>query len=501
MRKQAALLSAVWAATLLSCPTALAQDRPVPRLEKSECVTDVLKAAEAECHTFFTYENRDAKSGPVLELPVAVIGKSDHPDVRSVFYFPGGPGASPMGREAVVTNLRKAAGDHPLVLVDSRGMVHSKPALACPVFEIISHYHNMFTDVTLGGRTPADRMKLYADGVRACHDKLVGEGVDVSRYNEYEVARDTNEIRELLGYEKVDIIGTSTGGGTANSYLRYFPESVGAAVFAWPWFSELRNRPLLDEYYTTKQIYLDTLSICVSESEECRAALSDDWMHSIEAVKNALDEKPFEVTVRTDKGEDRRLVFDGVTFIHHLYLVLADKYDILPKVVADVRQGNYEILNQFFDTAGASSFSSNPAWALGYYLSHVCGDMGKNRPSVEMTTRMLEAEPALIGFEPTVLCAWWGTDGAVPPQHSDPVKFDGPALSLHGQMDPCCSIRWGHQLKRNMPKLQSVVFPGEGHGWAIECRAEIINAFLKSPDEEVDDSCATSKPLKPWVLK
>jgi hypothetical protein len=98
MRKQAAFLSAVWAATLLSCPTSLAQDRPVPRLEKSGCVTDVLKAAEAECHTFFTYENRDSKSGPVLELPVAVIGKSDQPNVRPVFYFPGGPGASPMGQ-------------------------------------------------------------------------------------------------------------------------------------------------------------------------------------------------------------------------------------------------------------------------------------------------------------------------------------------------------------------------------------------------------------------
>ena len=482
------------------------QTEPVPRLESADCVTGELVDANADCYLFFGQEDRDDPNGTIVELPVAVIAPDREGDVPSpdpkpdpLFFFPGGPGLSPMDN---FDWIRGDTGNRPLVLIDHRGFRYAKPTLVCPG-RTISPYQNELSPVMVASTDTMERLRLHAETVQRCYEKLVDEGIDVAKYNEYDIARDVDEIRQLLGYGKVNIYGYSTGAGSVLAYLRYYPDSVRAFVLGAPWFGEYRNRAAIDEFYTIKQMYTDILGLCVAEDPHCRELLPA-WYYAIDRARRALDARPYIKTVQTEDGGTVTLTFDGVALIAKIYRRFSDIYMKLPNVLARVQRHDYSALDDFFGTDRWRQVSADDVddrQPYGYYLAHICGDMGVNRPTEEDVVAMLEREPALVAFEDNKICAWWGVDGAVPPEHNDRFYSDAPGLSLHGQVDSCCTTRWGHYLARTMPNLQIVEFQALGHGLPGECRPQVISSFLNDPHTEVDDSCTDDVPLGPWVYQ
>lgn len=131
---------------------------------------------------------------------------------------------------------------------------------------------------------------------------------------------------------------------------------------------------------------------------------------------------------------------------------------------------------------------------LGYFLAHVCNDLGANKPWREDST-------AAAAREPPWACGWSGTKGDVPPEHNDLPRSDIPIPAIHGQMDPCCGPRWSEQIARTMPNVQAIVMQGLGHSPVNECRSQVIQALLSAPDAKLDKSCANEVHLDAWVLE
>ncbi len=496
------IIALVGFASALNLGAMRAEAEEVPRLEPADCVTPELVAAKAKCFMFFGQENRDAPNGTIVELPVAVIApakEADPPNPDPLFFFPGGPGITALDRPEWI---REDAGNRTVVLVEHRGFVHAKPTLDCPG-RMISPYQNTLSPVAVSSTDMAERLAIFTASVERCYEKLVAAGIDVSRYNEYEVARDADEIRGFLGYDKINIYGYSTGGGSVLSYLRYYPDRVRAIVFGAPWFGEYRNRAALDEYFTLKQTYTDILSICVSTQPGCRERIPA-WMHAIDRTRHVLDEKPYQATVQAADGRKITLTFDGVAFMGHLYAVFEGKYMKLPNILARTQRGDYSTLHDFFDVdewKEVSPDDSDDYIPWGYYLAHICGDMGPNRPTKADTLAMLESEPALLTWEDPKICAWWGADGAVPAHHNDWFPSDVPGFSIHGQVDIWASVRWGYYLAQRMSNLQVIDLRALGHELPGTCRAELISKFLEDPYAKLDDSCKNDASLGPWVLE
>jgi len=492
--------------TLLLSSPALSQSGPdgLPRLESSECPTQALRELGATCHTFHAPENWSAPDGNTISLPVAVLEPDgDEPDKNSlpVFFFPGGPGFSSLGEREYLEQLLKDIGNRTLVTMDNRGFTHAEPALECPEYAAVSPYHNIIhTPAITASLDPMERMDAVANAVSDCYHKLVDEGIDVSQYNAHAVSRDVDEIRQLLGYEQIDAFGSSTGSGTLVSFIQYYPDSIRAAILGWAWYNHLRNRPPVDEFYTAKQLFTDTLSLCAAEDEACRE-LVPNWFLAIDRARRTLDSRPFIAQVEKNTASEKTLYFDGAAFLDTLYLTLASDYAELPSLVADIEAGDYSRLPAFFRIEEYNPDPQAPTYALGYFLAHACGDMGANRPSVADSTNAVAREPAVLGFEPIWLCAWWGEDGDVPIEHNDPPISETPALAIHGEMDPCCTPRWSEHLRRTMPNLQYVVYQGLGHNPVNECRSTMIQAFLDDPLRLVDASCRDEVARQPWVLE
>lgn len=194
----------------LSTPANGQEVAEVPRIENAECVTEALVEANADCYMFFGQEDRDAPGGTIVELPVAVMApETGIQNSDPVFFFPGGPGGSPMQYAGQMDEI----GDRTLVLIEHRGFVHAKPDLSCPGLRL-SPFFNQLSPVIVSSTDTMERLRIHAESVEECYAKLVSEGVNVQKYNGYDVARDVDEIRTLLGYDKINIYGSSAGGSS-----------------------------------------------------------------------------------------------------------------------------------------------------------------------------------------------------------------------------------------------------------------------------------------------
>lgn len=482
---------------------AQSNDTDVPRLESTSCATQALKDLDASCYTFYGEENWESPNGNTIELPIGVIppnSSTNNEDNDPVIFFPGGPGYSILGNDEYIEQLRKDIGSRSLVVFDPRGFKHANPALECPDYAAVSPYHNIIhTPALTSSLDPMERMQHITNEVSACYQKLESEGIELAQYNERATARDLEKIQNLLDYDTVNIFGSSTGSGTALSYIRYNPDNVRSAILGWPWYTSLRNRAPLDEFYSLKRKFTDVLAMCVEDSAACREQVPA-WFLAIDRTRRALDDKPFIAQVESD-GEQKDLYFDGAVFLDTLYLMLPEYYARLPRIVTEVPEGNYSSLHDFFMIDQYQPDTEPGGYAMGAFLAQACNDMGTNRPTPKDSIAAVNREPAIIGFEPIWLCAWWGIDGDVPPEHSDIITADTPALAIHGQMDPCCDTRWSDELSETMPNLQAIELQAMGHSPVTECRSTVITAFLNDPNAEIDKSCRTEVALDDWQLE
>ncbi|WP_189562305.1 alpha/beta hydrolase [Mesorhizobium sp. M2A.F.Ca.ET.037.01.1.1] len=202
---------------------------------------------------------------------------------------------------------------------------------------------------------------------------------------------------------------------------------------------------------------------------------------------------------------------DGATLLATLDYAanpsIESRYYQLPKVLEAIKRGDYAALDEYFGLEETDSLfipenaTSELPYAYGHNLAHICGDLGKNRPTPTESIEMIHREPALMGFSAVTFCAWWGEDGDVPPSINTDPASDVPALAVFGQLDSCCGIRWSQPLALAMPNLQRVELQAQGHvGTGADCVQELVSAFLDVPSRRVNDSCKNEVQLRPWVF-
>jgi len=171
----------------------------------------------ADCGTLVVPENRADPRSRLIALPLTRIhARSPHPG-NPIVRLEGGPGISNMQ----FAKASRFADHHDVVLVGYRG-VDGSVRLQCR--EVVSALKRS-TDL-LG----ASSMRAYADGFRACADRLSADGVDLRGYSIPQLVDDLDAARVALGYGRVDLLSESAGTRTAMVYAWRHPTSVHRSV-------------------------------------------------------------------------------------------------------------------------------------------------------------------------------------------------------------------------------------------------------------------------------
>jgi pimeloyl-ACP methyl ester carboxylesterase len=472
---------------LLTLP-ATAEDAPPPRprLALAPCHLPGVPD-EARCGTWEVFENRDARAGRRIALNVAVLpatGPGRLPD--PIVFFDGGPGEPSVPDAAWhEENLKPLRRRRDILLVDARGTGPSN-SLACAESE-------------------ADRLQGYlndflpVDQVRACRD-LLQQRADLTQYTTARIVDDMAEVAAALGYDKVNLMGTSYGTRAVLVFLRRHPERVRTATI----FGLLPTdaRVPLPAARNSQKAFEALLGDCARQPACARAF--PDLGADLATVLRRAEERPVPVEV-TDPDTEQKvsltLTREGVAQTVR-YMLYGDFGRVrLPLALHQAAGGDFGYLGTMAYIFGASTSEGS----RGLYLSVTCAEDVAFIREDEIAAAV--AGTFLGDFRirrQIAACQEWPA-AKLGPELLQPVVSDAPVLALSGERDPTTPPENGEQVVRHLKHGRLVVVPNRAHGVVgVEgsaCVVGVIHQFIDAGSaERLETGCIERMPPVRFVL-
>ncbi|MBI1355703.1 MAG: alpha/beta fold hydrolase [Acidobacteria bacterium] len=470
-------VASVCAALLAGCG---AVDTQTDALDRLKPCTSEQGPLDAYCGSVEVWEDREAETGRRISLKVVVLAgarRNEHPD--PLFFLAGGPGlgAAQVSSE-IQRSFRPLLADRDMVFVDQRGAGESN-SLAC--------------DLDDDDSLAADPQRFY----RLLRECMEGFDADLRLYTTPIAMDDLNEVREFLGYERVNLYGGSYGTRAAIAYLRRYPETVRSVVLDGVAPPDL----ILPQYFARDSQRAWDLLIADCNADPACADAFPNLAARFEQLLSRLDADPERVTLthpRTGKREvvtvDRRLV----SLIVFDALYTSETAATLPFLIDRATEGDYSGLLAL----SSVGVSAGVEISLGMRYSVICAeDAPRATPAAlvrEAAGTFGRAALAEMFLEP---CKFWPR-GEVPGDYYEPFVAETPALLLSGRLDPVTPPQWAEQIVEQWPNARHIVAPGIGHGAATHgCLMRLIREFLNEPNPEgLDASCVETLRRRPFFL-
>jgi pimeloyl-ACP methyl ester carboxylesterase len=280
-----------------------------PKVALTQCIVNGISA---QCGKHTVYENRAAQKGQQIDLNIVVLpatGERAAPD--PLFFFAGGPGgvasANAASFKIELSSLNKI---HDIVLIDQRGVGGSNP-LSCPVLADMS----LLEEKKLG--------PYY----QTC---LKGLDADLRWYTTRAYVDDVNEVRQALGYEKINIAGESYGATVVQVYLSEHPETVRTATILR---GTLLEYPIFEHFADSSQRALDLIFVRCEQDLGCKQAFPA-LRREFEAIRARLEAAPVPTSL-WDTGAAQRAVVtpEMLSNVIHYMLMGSDTAARIPRIV------------------------------------------------------------------------------------------------------------------------------------------------------------------------
>jgi pimeloyl-ACP methyl ester carboxylesterase len=423
------------------------------------------------CGTLQVPEDPAEPSGRQIGLRVAVVPASAaDPKPDPFFALAGGPGDASTSFFAWLPGLYAGVhATHDIVLVDQRGTGASNP-LIMPAMPDTS------------GLSAADaeaRLTAWAK------DSLAALDADPRMYTSTIAADDLDAVRAALGYETIDLYGTSYGGELAQYYLRQHPDHVRVAVLDG---TTPLDVPVLERMAATSQAAMDLLLARCAADAACHAAfpnLATEWSTLVAAFAKGVRV--------TDPNTGQSGVADLATVgpsLHNALLTGAGAAQ-LPLAIHLASLGQWDQVNQLVPLSDASPSAGqtllmkdeilcSEAWAR--FDPAEVGRIGMDSYAVPFVRAWAVGQAALCRYLPR---------GVVPADDAAAVRTDLPVLWLAGDGDPQDPPSNLASVPSQRPDSAVVVMPAQEHVVGhLGCGPSVIAAFVDAGTAAgLDTSC------------
>ncbi|HJR80369.1 MAG TPA: alpha/beta fold hydrolase [Anaerolineales bacterium] len=453
-----------------------------PTFAPASCAFQVPSDYNPECGYLIVPENRARVDSPLIRLHVAIF-RSGTPVADPVVHLAGGPGSSSLSvaEYMFAQGLGAILNQRDFILFDQRGTGFSQPRLDCPE-------RSSITGILLEqGLAAPGNDQIILDAFRRCRDRLVGQGIDLTAYHSAASAADLNDLRIVLGYDKLNLYAVSYGTRLALTLIRDHPEAVRSAVLDSVY-------PLQVNLYTAlapnaERAFNAFFNNC-SADVTCSASYPD-LRASFYQLVDQLNASPVSVSLYAG-GAEHTVRVDGALLMDVLFVGLYNPAVTasMPKMIFDISQGNHDILRErltlYFDTASA----------LGMQMSVQCVEEIPFNAAEEAFVAAQGVSPQIAAFYPVsvqplfAVCKEW-TSFVPDPRENLPVTSDIPALMLAGDHDPITPPDWGRMVGQNLSHSYFHEFPSHGH-WVTrssDCALSMSLAFWNDPTQDPGYFC------------
>jgi pimeloyl-ACP methyl ester carboxylesterase len=443
-------------------------------------------SAPARCGSYEVFEDRAARTGRKFSLRVAVLpARSATPAPDPLFIVVGGPGQGAVSLAAPLFQIfGEVLADRDVVLVDQRGTGASHP-LDCKLPGSDDDPQGYFGDM------------LPVEAVRSCR---AGLDADPALYTTPIAMDDLDDVRAALGYDKINLYGSSYGTRAVLVYMRQHPEHLRSATL----------RGVVPTYMKTPLYYArDTqraLGLLFKECKAdpgCRAAYPD-----LEGQWNAVEERLAKGPAEADVDFEPQ---PGVHRQVHLALsrdelneairfrLYSEESNQIPRFIARAHAGD------FADIAKLALRQRRLAargglLSVGMFLSVTCSeDVAFIDPG---EAKRLAAGTFLGTYrvdQQVKACAAWPR-GKLPADYLEDVRSNVPTLLISGVRDPVAPPLWAEEVARHLTQVTDLVLPAGFHGLPDACTTGLMNSFvIHGGPKGLDTSCVQAMRVPPFL--
>jgi pimeloyl-ACP methyl ester carboxylesterase len=451
--------------------TAAAASLKRGRVELQPCgLPDITK--DALCGQYEVFENRDAKSGRRIKLNLLVLpALADKPAPDPIFYLAGGPGggATFYANASFILPLHRT---RDVVLLDQRGTGKSNP-LRCKFRGDPADMNGYFSD------------RMTPEAVRACRAELE-KTADLRLYTTTIAMGDLDEVRQALGYGKINVYGGSYGSTTALAYLHLYPQNVRTVTVMGVAPPDLKL-PL--SFGKGVEHALERLFADCEADAGCHRSFPD-VRKEFAAVVERLDKGPVTFdTLNPFTNQKQQVTMTRTGFVENvrLMLYLPDVMALMPLLIHQMYQQDFG----YFGLVGYQVFRAvDSQIARGMQLSVICAEDTPFVTDAEIKERLTGTFYGDTGaglFRKA--CAEWPR-GAVPANFAEPIKSDIPVLMLSGELDPVTPPELATPLLRWFPNGRQVILRNATHN-TYDCAEGLARDFIeRGTTQGLDAACA-----------
>jgi len=463
---------------------------------------DALAQLNATCGTLTAPQNRSNLKEGKVQLPVAIIPslskEPSQPD--PIVYMAGGPGANAIAQAQDLVNVGLNQ-KRDVIIMNQRGNAYTVPDLPCPEID------QAFADAVLLPYDSPDHQTIHVAATQACHDRLLGEGVNLSNFNTAENAADFADLRKALKLKEWNVYGLSYGTDLALSLVRDHPEGIRSVIIdavlppsavslGWTWTNE--NEAIHNIFRSCAN-----QPNCVATYGDLEAKFTAQ-VQQLEANPLTVHDVPILGTKdTTDVMLDGGAILNWIGSLPDPVIPIAG----IPAAIQQLVQGTPTQIAQ------TRALAANPAGfgGVGYGLFYgvICSEWVPFEPASQI---LVQGNLAFPAFPQTVLaqppglpfmtedCQVWNVPAASGSARQVTVSSI-PTLVLNGSFDGKSAPQWGIYAAGTLQNSTVVTVPSSGHGAlfliqlppdapARACTQDVVASFLANPMMP-DTSCVT----------
>ena len=424
-----------------------------------------------DCSTLTVPFDYARPEGPSFTIPVVRIpSKADKP--RLLLTNPGGPGIS--GAKDLISvrdYFEKFTDTHSVVSFDPRGVGGSNPAIQC--LDLQQQWAIFDQPSVPTSDVETSRATELAAGIGAACQRQFGDAF--GHVGTANVARDMDEIRKAMGFDKIDYFGFSYGTFLGAMYTDMFPGKADRVVLDSVMdpsldYQQIRHGQAQGMQHSVTAFVED----CLRRADCPLSGAPSQALQQISDLIGKLDKQPY-------VSPDGR----ALSGARMLGLVESSQYfpdsgwpglrDALHRAVA----GDWAAVA---DAAFSPNLMVNPADSE--YLSVVCIDFQQERDpgAPRRLAPLWSAESPISGGNRAwslAPCESWPVGAARAP---GPVNAGGAGqvLILNTTGDPATPLAWAQSLHDQIKNSTLVIAPAEGHIASTQsaCAEDALVAFL-----------------------
>jgi pimeloyl-ACP methyl ester carboxylesterase len=455
----------------------------VPRFEKTDCWFKKPIGRDVECGWLIVPEDHAKPEGKIIKLAVArFTSDADKPEPDPIVYLEGGPGSGPLKSYSPQFDayFGPLAEKRDVILFDQRGTGYSEPSLNCPELKELV-LATLDQDLS-----QEESRKLSVEASLKCRERLVKEGVNLAAYNTAQNAADIEALRQAMGYDQINLYGTSYGTRLALTALRDQAAGIRSAVIdsVVPLQADLFAQILPNGMQALEKV----LTACEADAE-CKANYPNLRQVLLD-TKAKLDKEPAELDITLKTGEKKEALLNGDGLIGALFLGLYSTPLIptFPRMIYDARDGKYDLIGGLI----AAQVSQADDISQGMYYSVHCQEEVPfvDAPQIDADVKQHPEFEVLADKSTLQLCSSWGVPAAAAVENQA-VSSDVPTLVISGEFDPITPPTYGQTAAQTLSKSFAFTAPRAGHGSSVteDCPRSLVLAFLDNPAQKPNDAC------------